>query len=158
MKRVAIFPGSFDPFTIGHESLVIRALELFDKIIIAVGHNTQKQGFFSIDARMDMIKKIFENNSKIEADCYEGLTVDYCRQKNIYFIIRGLRTSADFEFERSVGQVNKQMERKIETVFLLTSTKYTPISSSIVRDILANGGNAKQFIPGKINIDDYMNR
>ncbi|MDR1347713.1 MAG: pantetheine-phosphate adenylyltransferase [Prevotellaceae bacterium] len=158
MKKVAIFPGSFDPFTIGHESLVIRALELFDKIIIAVGHNAQKQGFFSIDARMDMINKIFENNIKIETDCYEGLTVDYCRKKNIYFIIRGLRTSADFEFERSVGQVNKQMERKIETVFLLTSTKYTPVSSSIVRDILANGGNAKQFIPNRINIDDYLNK
>ncbi|MDR3226635.1 MAG: pantetheine-phosphate adenylyltransferase [Prevotellaceae bacterium] len=158
MKKVAIFPGSFDPFTIGHESLVIRALQLFDKIIIAVGQNTQKHGFFSIDARMDMIRKTFENNEKIEVDYYDGLTVDYCRKKNIYFIIRGLRTSADFEFERSVGQVNKQLERKVETVFLLTSTKYTPISSSIVRDILANGGNATQFISNKINIDDYLNK
>ncbi|MDR0421150.1 MAG: pantetheine-phosphate adenylyltransferase [Prevotellaceae bacterium] len=158
MKKIAIFPGSFDPFTIGHESLVIRALQLFDKIIIAVGHNAQKHGFFSIDARMEMIQKIFEGNNRIEVDSYDGLTVDYCRKKNIYFIIRGLRTSADFEFERSVGQVNKQMERKIETVFLLTSTKYTPISSSIVRDILANNGNANQFIPNKINIDDYMNK
>jgi pantetheine-phosphate adenylyltransferase len=156
MKKIAIFPGSFDPFTIGHESLVIRALQLFDKVIIAVGHNTQKYGFFSIEARMEMIKKIFECNEKIEVDSYEGLTVDYCRKKNIYFIIRGLRTSADFEFERSVGQVNKQMERKIETVFLLTSTKYTPVSSSIVRDILANNGNANQFISNKINIADYM--
>ncbi|MDR3287127.1 MAG: pantetheine-phosphate adenylyltransferase [Prevotellaceae bacterium] len=158
MKKVAIFPGSFDPFTIGHESLVIRALQLFDKIIIAVGLNTQKHCFFSTDARMDMIRKTFENNKKIEVDFYDGLTVDYCRKKNIYFIIRGLRTSADFEFERSVGQVNKQLERKIETVFLLTSTKYTPISSSIVRDILANGGDASQFISNKINIDDYLNK
>jgi pantetheine-phosphate adenylyltransferase len=158
MKKIAIFPGSFDPFTIGHESLVIRALQLFDKIIIAVGHNAQKYGFFSIEARMSMIKKIFADNDKIEVDCYEGLTVDYCRKKNIYFIIRGLRTSADFEFERSVGQVNKQMERKVETVFLLTSTKFTPISSSIIRDILANNGNANQFISNKININDYINK
>jgi len=157
MKKTAIFPGSFDPFTIGHESLVMRALQLFDKVIIAVGSNMQKQGLFSIETRIAMIEKIFENNKCVEVDKYEGLTVDYCRAKSVYFLIRGLRTSADFEFERSVGQVNKQMEKRVETIFLLTSTKYTPVSSSIVRDILANGGNANQFISNKININDYLN-
>ena len=155
MKRVAIFPGSFDPFTIGHESLVIRALQLFDKVVIAVAHNAQKKGMFSVEARMAMIQKTFEGDDRVEVDSFEGLTVDYCHRRNIYFLIRGLRTSADFEYERSIGQVNKQMERKVETVFFLTSTKFTPISSTVVRDILANGGKARQFIPSKINIDDY---
>lgn len=158
MKRIAIFPGSFDPFTIGHESLVVRALQLFDKVVIAVAHNAQKHGMFSIDARVSMIKQVFGDNEKVEVDTYTGLTVDYCKRKGIYFLIRGLRTSADFEFERSVGQINKQMDSKVETVFLLTSTKFTPVSSTVVRDILANGGNARQFIPKKINVEEYLGK
>lgn len=146
MKRVALFPGSFDPITKGHEDIINRALPLFDKIIIAVGLNSSKKSMFTSDERIKWIADIYRGNEKIEVTHYEGLTVDFCKYKKIDFILRGLRTSADFEFERSVGQVNRKLLPDIETVFLLTSPEYTMLSSSIVRDIIMNNGDPSMFI------------
>jgi pantetheine-phosphate adenylyltransferase len=147
MQKIAVFPGSFDPVTIGHYSLIIRALPLFDQIVVAIGNNNDKTGFFSVDDRMKWIKEIFANEPRVSVTVYKGLTVDYCRSINAGFLLRGLRTSADFEFERTVGQVNKKLHPEIETVFLLTAPEHSYISSSIVREIIKNGGDPSQFLP-----------
>lgn len=147
MLRIAVFPGSFDPITCGHESVIRRAAPLFDKIIVAIGVNSQKQGFFNVDIRLAMIKETFADLDNIEVDSYSGLTVDYCKKVEANYLLRGLRTAADFEFERSIGQINKQMDENIETIFMLTQPEHTPINSSIVRDILRHGGKASKFVP-----------
>lgn len=156
MDKVAIFPGSFDPITVGHESVILRALSVFDKVIVAVGYNASKKAYFSIDKRMAMIQKVFANEPRVNVTSYEGLTVDLCNRLNVSHILRGLRTSADFEFERAIAQVNKAMYPNIETVFLLTKPEHTPINSTIIRDILSHKGNPRQFIPSSINIGDYI--
>ncbi|HEY5470745.1 MAG TPA: pantetheine-phosphate adenylyltransferase [Bacteroidales bacterium] len=155
MKKIAVFPGSFDPFTIGHEAIVRRALSLFDEIIIAVGANALKKSFYSLTTRKEMIKKVFQNEPGVRVDHYDGLTVDYCKNSGAGFIIRGLRTSADFEFERAIAQVNKVMAPGVESVFLLTVPEHSHINSSIVRDIIRNGGDASRFVPAIINLKDY---
>lgn len=143
----AVFPGSFDPFTIGHESIVRRGLDIFDEIVIAVGVNSDKHSFFTLDQRMLFIRSLF--NERIEVRSYNGLTVDFAREIGATHILRGLRTSADFEFERAIAQVNKKMTG-IDTAFLLTTPEHTPISSSIVRDILRHGGDISDFVPTTI--------
>lgn len=153
MRRIAIFPGSFDPFTVGHESIVRRAFGLFDEIIIAIGYNTNKPGYFSIKSRMKWIEKVFENDSNVKVDHYTDLTVDYCRRVGAGYILRGLRTSSDFEYERAIAQVNKSMHKEIESIFILTMPEHTHINSSIVRDIILHGGDASEFIPEGIVID-----
>jgi pantetheine-phosphate adenylyltransferase len=155
MKKVAVFPGSFDPFTIGHEAIIRRALSLFDEIIIAVGANTLKKNFYSLETRKEMITGVFKNESRVRVDHYEGLTVDYCKKNGAGYLLRGLRTSADFEFERAIGQVNKSMAPDIESVFLLTVPEHSFINSTIVRDIIRNGGDASKFVPAAINLKDY---
>lgn len=155
MKKIAVFPGSFDPFTIGHEAIIRRAIGLFDEIIIAVGTNALKRNFYSLETRKEMISKVFENDPSVTVDHYEGLTVDYCRRKGAGYLLRGLRTSADFEFERAIGQVNKAMAPEIESVFLLTGPDHSFINSTIVRDIIINGGDASRFVPSAINLKDY---
>jgi len=152
MDRIAIFPGSFDPITKGHESIVLRALPLFDKVILAIGSNSEKPGFFSLEKRLQWLKEVFQDQPKVEILTYKGLTINFCRQNKIGFILRGLRTSADFEFERTIGQMNKSMMPEIETVFLLTTPEFTAINSSIVREIISNGGDASIFVPDKISI------
>jgi len=156
MNRVAIFPGSFDPITVGHESIVLRSLSMFDKIIVAIGYNASKKAFFSIDKRVEMIGKVFANEPKVEVISYEGLTVDLCNRLKVNYILRGLRTSADFEFERAIAQVNKAMFPQIETVFLLTAPEHTPVNSTIIRDILLHKGDPSQFIPTSLKITDYL--
>lgn len=156
MKKTAVFPGSFDPFTIGHEEIVRRALPLFDKIIIAVGENAEKKNLFSIENRLRMISKVFEGESKVEVSRFSGLTVEFCRKNNAGYLLRGLRTSADFEYERALGQMNRKMAPEIDTVFLLTSAEHTPVNSTIVRDIINKGGNASMFVPKAIKITDYL--
>lgn len=151
MKR-AVFPGSFDPITRGHEALVLRALSLFDEIIVAIGTNSQKNYFFSIEKRLSWIEYVFRDYPQVKVAVYEGLTVDYCRKSNAGFILRGLRTSADFEFERGIGQVNKLLLPDVETVFLLTSPELTPVTSGIVRDVFKNGGDVSSFIPDGIQL------
>jgi pantetheine-phosphate adenylyltransferase len=158
MNNIAVFPGSFDPFTVGHEALVIRALMLFDKVIIAVGENTEKKNLFTIENRMKMISKVFNGESRVVITRYRGLTVDFCRKNGASYILRGLRTAADFEYERAMGQMNRKMAPEIDTVFLLTSTEHTPVNSTIVRDIIVNGGDASMFVPSVIKISDYLSK
>ena len=147
MKKIAVFPGSFDPVTLGHVSIINRAVKLFDEIIIGIGVNSEKKSMYSLEQRINWLSDIFKSEPKIIIDSYTGLTIDYCKSKNAKFILRGLRTAADFEFERGIGQVNSMLDNNIETVFLLTEAKYTPISSSIVRDVIRNGGDVSGMVP-----------
>jgi len=155
--RIAIFPGSFDPFTIGHYDIVERALPLFDKIIIAIGFNSDKEGFFKLNDKIDWIKTAFKEEDRVEVLSYEGLTVDFCYKVGAKFILRGLRTSSDFEYERAIAQMNKKLHPDLESVFLLTAPEYTPISSTIVRDIIRHGGDASEFLPKGIIINSSFN-
>ncbi len=152
MKKVALFPGSFDPITKGHESIILRALPLFDRIVVAIGVNVEKTYFFPLERRVAWIRDVFKEFPSVEVITYEGLTVDLCRKLNVNYILRGLRTSADFEFERSIGQMNKMMLPDLETVFLLTTPEHTALNSSIVRDIIRNGGDASQFVPDHVDL------
>ena len=152
MDRITVFPGSFDPITRGHESVIRRALPLFDKVIVAIGENGEKKSFFPLEQRLAWIHQIFEGEPKIGVSTYRGMTIDFCRREKATFILRGLRTSADFEFERSIGQMNKLMFPEIETVFFLCAPEYASVSSSIVRDIIRNGGDVGQFVPEGIVI------
>ena len=147
--KIAVFPGSFDPITLGHYDIVERAVPLFDKIIIAIGKNSQKKYMFSLEQRKDFIRKTFEKFPNVEVDDFEGLTIDYCKSKNVNFILRGLRNPADFEFEKAIAHTNRMMS-KIETVFLLTAARTSFISSSIVRDVLRNGGDITQLVPKSV--------
>jgi len=156
MERIALFPGSFDPFTIGHESIVRRALPLFDKIIIAIGINTLKKSLISPENRIKMITDVFINEKRVEVTSFQGLTVDFCKKVGAQYLLRGLRTAADFEYERAIGQMNKAMKPEIESIFLLTSTEYTPVNSTIVRDIIMYGGDATKFLPKGIDIRKYL--
>jgi pantetheine-phosphate adenylyltransferase len=156
MEKIAVFPGSFDPFTIGHESVLTRAIPLFDKIVIMLGVNNSKKNLFSIESRKLMIEEIFSDNTKIEVQIYDGLTVDFCKKIGATYILRGLRTSADFEYERAIAQVNKKMLSTIETIFLLTMPEHTPINSSVVRDIIIHGGDVSLFVPEKLDLNKYL--
>ncbi len=154
-KRIAVFPGSFDPFTRGHESIVNRALNLFDEIIIAIGANALKDGFFTLENRERMISDVFRGIDMVKVTHYKGLTVDFCREKKASYLLRGVRTAADFEYERAIAQLNKAMAPEIESVMLLTTPDLTPVNSTIVRDIIRNGGDASQFLPSSIDINNY---
>lgn len=152
-KKIGIFPGSFDPFTIGHEAIVRRAIPLFDELIISIGYNSAKKGYFPLEKRKKWIEDIFSDEPKISVDTYEGLTVNYCERKNANYILRGLRTAADFEYERAIAQMNRMLVHDIETVFLLTFPEHSPISSTIVREILRHGGDVSKFVPKEINLN-----
>ena len=154
MDRIAVFPGSFDPVTKGHESVIRRSLYLFDKLIIALGENSAKSSLFTLEQRLSWLHELFGNEKKISIMHYNGLTVDFCREQGARFILRGLRTSADFEFERGIGQMNRLMEPTLDTVFLLCEPEYASLSSSIVRDILRHKGDVSMFIPEGIIIKD----
>ncbi|MBN2635602.1 MAG: pantetheine-phosphate adenylyltransferase [Prolixibacteraceae bacterium] len=156
MNKIAIFPGSFDPFTIGHESVVRRALSMFDKIVIMIGFNSNKESFFPLGKRLKWIEQVFQNEEKVEVKVHEGLTVDFCKEVGAKYILRGIRTSADFEYERAIAQVNKKMHPEIETVFLLTLPEHTPINATIVRDIIFHGGDASMFIPKGLDIKEFV--
>ncbi len=150
--KIAVFPGSFDPITLGHESIVRRALPLFDKIIIAIGTNADKNGYFPVEKRLEWLNQTFSDLPQVSVESYNGLTVDFCTKVEASYILRGLRTSADFEFERNVAQVNLKLVPGIETVFLLTIPEYVMVTSSIVREVHKHGGNIDQFIPSQIVI------
>jgi len=152
MKRIAVFPGSFDPVTTGHQEIISRGLMVFDEIIVAIGINSSKKYYYSIDQRMEWIGKVFANENRITIDKYEGLTIDFCRANDAQFILRGLRASADFEFEKNIAQMNASMAPNIETVFLVSSPELSSVSSTIVRDIIRNGGDASNFIPKEVEL------
>ncbi len=158
MEKIAIFPGSFDPFTTGHESVVRRALGLFDKIIISIGVNSTKSEFLTVDERIELIQGVFNDEPKIEVEAYAGLTVDFCTRKQASYMLRGIRTAADFEYERAVAQMNKMMLPEVESVFLLTTAELTPVNSTIVRDILRHGGDATMFLPKGMDIHGVLAR
>lgn len=150
MKR-AVFPGSFDPLTLGHFDIINRGLTLFDEIILAIGVNANKKYMFSLEERVQFLLDTFKDEPKITVDTYEGLTVDYCIKNKAEFILRGLRNPADFEFEKAIAHTNRKLE-KIETVFLLTSSGKSYISSSIVRDVIRNGGDYTVLVPDSVRI------
>ena len=152
MLKIAIFPGSFAPFSVGHQSIVDRALPLFDKIVIAIGINSEKNLYFSIEERLEWITTVYGKNPKIEVKPYEGLTVDFCKKEKANYILRGLRDSHDFKFEKNIAQMNKELNTNIETIFIITPPQLSHISSSIIRDIIKNGGDVKKFVPKEINI------
>ena len=151
MKK-AIFPGSFDPFTLGHLDILKRSLLLFDEIIVGVGKNINKKTMFSEKQRVSFIKDCFKNESRIKVESYDGLTIDFCKKNNANFIVRGIRNNGDFEFEKAIARTNRKLS-KIETVFLLTSAKTSFISSGIVRELITNNGDYKLLVPKSVKID-----
>ncbi|MCC8132720.1 MAG: pantetheine-phosphate adenylyltransferase [Tannerellaceae bacterium] len=151
MKRTALFPGTFDPFTIGHQSLVARGLELVDEIIIAIGVNDEKSTYFSIDKRLDHIKQLYKTNPRVRVETYNTLTVDFAREMNTRFILRGIRTVNDFEYEKTIADVSRKLAG-IETFILFTEPEHTHISSSIVRELLRYGKDVSQFVPKEIEL------
>jgi pantetheine-phosphate adenylyltransferase len=149
--RRAVFPGSFDPITLGHYDIIERGLTLFDEIILAIGVNSEKKYMFSLEERKQFIEEAFKNEPKIKVMTYKGLTVDFCKQQNADFILRGLRNPGDFEFEKAIAHTNRKMS-DIETVFLLTSSGKSYISSSIVRDVIRNGGDVSELVPDTVRV------
>ena len=154
MEHIAVFPGSFDPVTIGHESIVKRALQLFDKIIIGVGDNPEKPGYFPLKKRVEWLEKVFEKEEKVEVQTYKGLTVNFCIKNDAKYILRGLRTSSDFEYERAIAQTNKALSPGIDSIFLLTTPELTGINSTLIRDVIKNGGDAGIFVPKAVNLEE----
>ncbi len=146
-KRIAVFPGSFDPITTGHVDLVRRALTIFDEIIIAIGVNSQKQTLFPVEERKRWIQKVFEGESRIRVDVFEGLTVHYCKKVDAHFLLRGLRNASDFDYEKTISQLNHIVGEDVETLFLISKPEFSHISSTIVREIIKGRGNAKPFLP-----------
>lgn len=149
--RRAVFPGSFDPITLGHYDIIMRGVSLFDELIIAVGINADKKYMFSLEERQQFIEEAFKDEPKIKVMTYEGLTVDFCKRINAQFILRGLRNPADFEFEKAIAHTNRKLS-EIETVFLLTSSGKSYISSSIVRDVIRNGGDYTGLVPDTVRV------
>lgn len=151
--KIALFPGSFDPITKGHFDIITKGLSIFDKIVVAIGHNTNKKSLFSIEERKKWIEDLFINEPRVEIVAYTGLTIEFCKKVNANFILRGLRTSVDFDYEQSIAYANKELVSTIETVFLLSSPAYFNISSTIVRDIIVNGGEYQKFVPDTVVIN-----
>ena len=149
--KTAVFPGSFDPITLGHYVIIKRGVKLFDKIIIAIGVNAEKKYMFPLEERKRFIEEAFKDQPKVEVITYEGLTIDLCHKVGAQFILRGLRNPADFEFEKAIAHTNRELSR-IETVFLLTAAKTSYISSSIVRDVLRNGGDYTILVPDSVRV------
>jgi pantetheine-phosphate adenylyltransferase len=145
--RICLFPGTFDPVTLGHVDIINRALPLFDKIVVGIGINTAKAPMFSPEQRVDWIKEIYKDEDRVEGAVYEGLTINYCKKINANFILRGIRYVSDFEYEKTIADANRTLDRTIETVFLTGEPKYTSVASTIVRDIIRNGGDASPFLP-----------
>lgn len=150
--KIAVFPGSFDPITIGHYDLIIRSLPLFDQVIVAVGQNSVKTYLFSLEQRLEWLKQVFSDEPKIVIDHFDGLTAHYCERVKADYLVRGLRNASDFDYEKTISQVNQIVSHGIETVFLISRPQYSHISSTIVREIIKGGGEVRDFLPAGVNI------
>ena len=150
MKR-AVFPGSFDPITLGHKDIVERGATIFDEVIVGIGNNSEKNYIFSLDQREQFVEECFRDNPKVRVMVYDGLTIDFCKSVGADYLLRGVRNHGDFEFEKAIARTNRELS-KIETVFLLTSIQTSFISSSIVREIIRNNGDYKRFVPGCVRV------
>lgn len=151
MQRIALFPGTFDPVTLGHTDIIDRALPLFDKLIIGIGRNVNKQPMFSEQQRLEWLNDIYAGNDKVSAVVYDGLTVDCCKNVGANFILRGIRYVNDFEYEKAIADMNRSIAENVETIFLTCLPQYTSIASTLVRDVLKNGGDVSRFLPDAVN-------
>ena len=156
MQRIAVFPGSFDPFTLGHKAIVEEAIDLFDRIIIGVGYNNEKRGLVAPQKRVRLIADVFKGNEKIEVQMYRGLTADFCRECGATFLLRGVRNAVDFEYEHNMQLINERLYPELTTVLFFTPPRYAAISSSIVRELVYFGGDPTQFMPEEIDLKDYL--
>jgi pantetheine-phosphate adenylyltransferase len=147
MERICLFPGTFDPITIGHLDIINRSLPLFDKLVIGIGRNINKEPMFSVEKRLAWVREIYKDNPKVNAVVYDGLTIRCCQQVGAHFILRGIRYVNDFEYEKAIADMNRSLDKDIETVFLTCLPQYTSVASTLVRDVLRNGGDALQFLP-----------
>ncbi|HEX4373059.1 MAG TPA: pantetheine-phosphate adenylyltransferase [Puia sp.] len=147
MQRIALFPGTFDPITIGHLDIIDRSLPLFDKLIIGIGRNANKEPMFSEEQRKSWVKEIYKGNLKVDAIVYDGLTINACKEVGANFILRGIRYVNDFEYEKAIADMNRALDKNIETVFLTCLPQYTSVASTLVRDVLRNGGDVTPFLP-----------
>ncbi|MBK7883717.1 MAG: pantetheine-phosphate adenylyltransferase [Chitinophagaceae bacterium] len=149
--RICLFPGTFDPVTLGHTDIIDRALPLFDKLVIGIGRNSNKQPMFTEEQRLQWLRDIYKDNNRVEAIVYDGLTVDCCKKIGANFILRGIRYVNDFEYEKAIADMNRSIDEKVETVFLTCLPKFTSVASTLVRDVLRNNGNVSQFLPAVVN-------
>jgi len=150
MQRICLFPGTFDPVTLGHIDVITRAVSLFDKLVIGVGINSSKQPMFTLEQRTGWFKEIFKDEPRIEVTGYEGLTVEFCKKIGANYILRGIRYVSDFEYEKAIADMNRMLEPGIETLFLTCSPDYSTISSTLVRDVIRNGGDVSKFVPKEV--------
>jgi pantetheine-phosphate adenylyltransferase len=155
VMKIAVFPGSFDPITVGHVNLVERALPLFDKIVVAVGINSSKKYLFSLEQRIEWLKLVFRGHEKVEVDHFQHLTAHYCQKIGARYLLRGLRNASDFDYEKTISQVNHIVGEGIETVFLISQPEYSHISSTIVREVIIGGADATPFLPAEIRIEPF---
>lgn len=153
--HIALFPGTFDPITLGHVDIVNRSLDLFDKIVIGIGTNVNKQPMYSETQRMDWIQEIYKNDPRVEARVYEGLTVNFCKEIEAKYIIRGIRFVSDFEYEKTIADMNRSLDNSIETIFLTCLPQYSSVASTLVRDVICNGGDAGMFLPDVVKNSIY---
>jgi len=154
MSKIAVFPGTFDPFTNGHYDIVLKGLRLFDKIVIAIGRNARKKSMFPIEKRKEWIENVFEGDDRISVEIYEGLTTEYCKELHAQYILRGLRSTVDFEYERQIALVNESLNDEVTSVFVMSDQKNGIISSTIVRDLILHNGAYQQYIPEEVRVDE----
>ncbi|HVB04242.1 MAG TPA: pantetheine-phosphate adenylyltransferase [Chitinophagaceae bacterium] len=153
MPRICLFPGTFDPVTNGHVDIISRALDLFDELNIGVGVNSGKTAMFTVEQRVNWFKSIYKEEPKVKVYAYSGLTVEFCNRLDARFILRGIRYVSDFEYEKSIADMNRQLDHGIETIFLTCSPRYSTIASTLVRDVILNGGDASRFLPEPVTAD-----
>jgi pantetheine-phosphate adenylyltransferase len=150
MQRICLFPGSFDPITKGHVDIIHRSIALFDKLVVGIGINSNKQPMFSTEQRVGWIREIFKDDKRVEVASYEGLTVDFCKKIGAQFILRGVRYVSDFEYEKAIADMNRMLTPGLETIFLTSSPEFSTVSSTLVRDVIRNGGRADMFLPEEV--------
>lgn len=156
MEKTALFPGSFDPFTLGHMAIVVRGLTIFDRILIGIGINTEKRDFLTPQKRAELIREVFEGNPRVDVTIYEGLTGNFCRSQGIHHILRGIRDITDFEYEHTMEMVNTSLFPEITTTAIFTPPEYIAVSSRMVRELISMGGDASMFMPDNIDIKKFM--